>query len=533
MTQATQDIAIGGAALREEAWRQVRNRSWLTFAVLAAILGYLAYAWVAFGVGGLIENARPERAVLLGVDSVKHKVHVEQNLRRGDFTVSVEGERNATYDTPPAWVRRTGDGAEIDLGDGFSAVITGPTVALTVPDYGTITATAHRAGIETQLPDGTIVNALIDGRPTTSLTDGTVIFKRDDGIFETITPQGESIVHPEGIRLEEMLPADLAPDWASVREVKFDARPLISKRVQITRSKIEVHRYFWGWENFWFPFDSELNTLSFWELVGYAIDTPPADPSEAPQQTQGGLRTGLGPSATGSGETSVDGRLHPTMSNFAYIFNTFWTNPEWQHGHVFVALLETIMMAVLGTITAVLLGLPLAFIAAANFTPSMVARFFVRRLFDFVRGIDNLIWSLIFIRAFGLGPLTGALAIAITDMGTLGKLFSEALENVDNKQIEGVRATGANQLQRYRYGVIPQILPVFISQTLYYLESNTRSATVIGALGAGGIGLVLVETMRTARDWENTLYIISLTIIVVVMMDQLSGWLRRRLIQGS
>ena len=225
--------------------------------------------------------------------------------------------------------------------------------------------------------------------------------------------------------------------------------------------------------------------------------------------------------------------LKADRPNWRYIFDTFWNNPDWQHGAVFVALLETILMAVLGTFTAAFVGLPLALLAAANFTPSGTLRFFVRRLFDFVRGIDMLIWSLIFIRAFGLGPLTGALAIAFTDTGTLGKLFSEALENIDNRQAEGVQATGANRMQRYRFGVIPQILPVFLSQGLYYLESNTRSATVIGALGAGGIGLLLVETMRTARDWENTLYIISLTVVVVMLMDSLSGWLRRRLIHGK
>ena len=122
---------------------------------------------------------------------------------------------------------------------------------------------------------------------------------------------------------------------------------------------------------------------------------------------------------------------------------------------------------------------------------------------------------------------------AFTDSGTLGKLVSEALENIDEKQVEGVKATGASRLQTYRFGVIPQILPIFVSQGLYYLESNTRSATVIGALGAGGIGLMLVETMRTSRDWENTLYLIILTIFLVIIMDSLSGWLRRRLIHGK
>ena len=221
------------------------------------------------------------------------------------------------------------------------------------------------------------------------------------------------------------------------------------------------------------------------------------------------------------------------MSNAAYVFQTFWTNPDWQHREVFIAVYETLLMAVLGTLTAILVGLPLAFLAASNFTPSQFLRFGVRRLFDFLRGIDMLIWSLIFIRAFGLGPLTGALAIAFTDTGTLGKLFSEALENIDNKQVDGVTSTGATRLQTYRFGVIPQILPVLVSQGLYYLESNTRSATVIGALGAGGIGLLLVETMKTARDWENTMYIVLITLFVVIAMDTLSSWLRRKLISGG
>jgi phosphonate transport system permease protein len=197
-----------------------------------------------------------------------------------------------------------------------------------------------------------------------------------------------------------------------------------------------------------------------------------------------------------------------------------------------VALLETLLMAVLGTVTAAFVALPLAFFAAQNFSPSIILRFFVRRLFDLLRGIDMLVWSLIFIRAFGLGPLTGTLAIAFTDTGELGKLFSEALENTDEKQVDGVQSTGASKVQVYRFGVIPQILPIFISQTLYYLESNIRSATVIGALGAGGIGLMLVETIRTSRDWENTLYLILLTLFLVIAMDKISGSLRKRLIQG-
>jgi phosphonate transport system permease protein len=267
----------------------------------------------------------------------------------------------------------------------------------------------------------------------------------------------------------------------------------------MSRAKIEVHRYFTGWENFFFPFNSELSSYGLTEILSLVVS---------------------------------EQRLDPERANWKFVFDTFWSNPDWQHGNVFIALLETLLMAVLGTFVAAFVALPLAFLAAKNFSPTGVLRFFIRRFFDFLRGIDMLIWSLIFIRAFGLGPLTGTLAIAFTETGELGKLFSEALENIDKKQVDGVRSTGASKPQVYRFGVIPQILPIFISQSLYYLESNIRSATVIGALGAGGIGLMLVETIRTSRDWENTLYLILLTLVLVIIMDKFSTWLRRRLIQG-
>ncbi|SFH96684.1 phosphonate ABC transporter, permease protein PhnE [Albimonas pacifica] len=425
----------------------VRRRTALTVLAPALALGYLAYAWVAFDVTGLIASARPERAAILATDSVMYKTHVEESLRTGEVEVAIEGERTATYapDALPDWVRVDGETWDVDLGDGWRVTLDGPRMTVEAPGYGTIRVTAQERELLYDLPAG---------------------------------PQ---------------------PDWLRTDPVKFDMRPEIGKRVQASRAKFEIHRYHWGWENFWFPFRSPLWGMSAGEVWSLAW--------------------------------SPD-RLDPAMSNAAFIFDQVWTNPDWMHGEVFKALLETIMMALLGTLVAAFVGLPLAFLAAANFTPSLALRFGVRRLFDLLRGIDMLIWSLIFIRAFGLGPLTGALAIAFTDTGSLGKLFSEALENVDDKQIEGVHSTGASQLQRYRFGVLPQILPVFLSQALYYLESNTRSATVIGALGAGGIGLMLVETMRTSRDWENTLYIIVLTILVVFAMDALSGWLRRRLIQG-
>ncbi|GGB56276.1 phosphonate ABC transporter, permease protein PhnE [Roseibium aquae] len=432
----------------ERVFERVQRRAWITIAAPLAVIAYLTYTWFAFGVPELLERAQPDRAVILATDSVAYKVHVVKDFRRDEVDVAIEGERTATYapDDYPDWVVVDGERIEVDLGQGYLVEIAGQTARFTVPGYGTIVSTAVADGVETQLPPGPV------------------------------------------------------PEWLRDDPRKLDARPSLDRRVQVTRTKIEVHNYFGGWENFWFPFNSQLHGMSIGQLYALAL----------------------------SGD-----RLDPQTSNLWFIVNEFLENPDWQHGHVFVALFETIMMAVLGTITAAAFGLPLAFLAAKNFTPSLILRFTTRRLFDFLRGIDMLIWSLIFIRAFGLGPLTGALAIAFTDTGSLGKLFSEALENIDNKQVEGVRATGASQLQRYRFGVIPQILPVFVSQVLYFLESNTRSATVIGALGAGGIGLVLVETMKTSRDWENTTYIIIMTIVVVIAMDQLSSWLRRKLIEGK
>src|SRR3982750_1880980 len=151
-------------------------------------------------------------------------------------------------------------------------------------------------------------------------------------------------------------------------------------------------------------------------------------------------------------------------------------------------------------------GFPLAFFAARNITPNRLLNQLLKRFFDFLRSIDMLIWALFFTRAFGPGPLAGSGAIFLTETGTLGKIYSEGLENIDDKEREGVTSTGANPMQVQRFGVVPQIVPVLISQTMYQWESNTRGATIIGAVGAGGIGLKLWEAMRTNSNWANVFY---------------------------
>jgi phosphonate transport system permease protein len=215
------------------------------------------------------------------------------------------------------------------------------------------------------------------------------------------------------------------------------------------------------------------------------------------------------------------------------MIQNIWHNSIWRHGDVFWALGETILMAFLGTFGAAMIALPLAFFAATNFAPSKMVRFVIRRLFDFVRGLDALIFTIILSRAFGPGPMTGALAILLTDTGSFGKLFSEALENVDEKQIEGLASTGANAVQRNRFGVLPQVMPILLSQVLYFFESNTRSATIVGAIVGGGIGLLLTQAIQTTADWEKVTYYITLIVLMVVAMDAVSGRIRARLIKGD
>ena len=226
-------------------------------------------------------------------------------------------------------------------------------------------------------------------------------------------------------------------------------------------------------------------------------------------------------------------QLRAGTPNLIAMAQDFWRNSIWHHGEVAWAMFETVLMAFLGTMGAGLVALPLAFLAAPNFTPARVVRQVMRRIFGFLRGVDALIWTIVLSRAFGPGPLTGGLAILLTDTGSFGKLFSEALENVDDKPVEGLRSTGAGALIRNRWAVMPQVNPVILSQLLYDLESNTRSATIIGAITGGGIGLVLVQAIQTQKDREHVAHYIVLIVVVVMLMDWLSGHILARLIGGT
>ncbi len=338
---------------------------------------------------------------------------------------------------------------------------------------------------------------LSDGITTVDLGAGHLVTYDAAGARYVIPGYGTVDIRPEGGKLALTAPLPL-PDWISASDNKVSVTT-DAGRFNYSRSKVETFRYQAGWELWFFTLDSPFHGKGALQLLSLA--------------------------------TTGD-RIDPARTNAAYMLSEFWTNKMWRHGDVAWAMFETILMAFLGTFGAALIALPLGFIAASNMMPVRALRFAFRRVFDFIRGVDALIWTIILSRAFGPGPMTGALAILITDTGSFGKLFSEALENIDEKQVEGVRSTGANALQRARFGVIPQVTPVLLSQVLYYLESNTRSATVIGAIVGGGIGLLLTQAIITQKDWEEVAYYMVLIVLMVMLMDSLSGWLRRRLIKG-
>jgi phosphonate transport system permease protein len=186
---------------------------------------------------------------------------------------------------------------------------------------------------------------------------------------------------------------------------------------------------------------------------------------------------------------------------------------------------ETLAIAFLGTLIAAILSFPLGFMAARNVVANRIVHFLSRRFLDGIRGVDTLIWALIFINVVGLGPFAGILAVAISDIGSFGKLFSEAIETSERKSVEGVVACGGSWTDALRFGVVPQVLPVILSQVLYYFEFNTRSATVIGIVGAGGIGLYLSNEIAQ-QNWDRVAFLILLVLTTVALIDLASSRLR-------
>lgn len=206
------------------------------------------------------------------------------------------------------------------------------------------------------------------------------------------------------------------------------------------------------------------------------------------------------------------GFAHPDLGNWKLYVAQMWL---------------TVQIALWGTVCAIAIAIPLGLAAARNVAPPWVQQP-VRRLLDLLRAVPDLVIGIMFIVAVGLGPLPGVLALAVNTGGVLGKLFSEAVETIDPRPVEGVRATGAAPLQQIVWGVLPQVAPLWTSYALYRFESNARSATVLGLIGAGGIGQLLFESLQSF-NYSETSAIVIVIIVAVSAIDLLSQAMRSRL----
>ena len=207
--------------------------------------------------------------------------------------------------------------------------------------------------------------------------------------------------------------------------------------------------------------------------------------------------------------------------------------PDWSMlPRLWAPALETIQIAIWGTLLSVVLALPLSFVAAGNLHSWHWLRRITRQFLNVIRSINELILALVFVSAVGLGPFPGVLALALHGMGMLAKFFAEAIEEIDDGPLQALRSAGASQLQIIAFGVVPQVITAWIAVVLYRFEVNLRSATVLGMVGAGGLGFELVSSLKLFRYQETATCIIVITVMVIAA-DMASNWLRSRIQQGA
>jgi phosphonate transport system permease protein len=467
-----------------------RIRSILIFAGIAL---YMIYSWWFFSIGQVLVNANWGIAGTYLADWVSYEV-------RPDIKIATDGTMQVVYprysplgpDAKPEWVKIETKMVDrtIDVPAVTQQAAPKKSSSFSFMAPNSAVGSSAEAGARTETRTEEVVSrATVNFNGTTSIAvaDGKV----------AATHAGETLLidldHAAGVTPEGAL-----PEWATQKRPgeKITLAFGMTGWADVDKEKISIHNRFPGWANFIFDTNSPFFNKSLSEVTNLIV----------------------------SGD-----RLDPSRSNLSLAWNNILYNSEWQHLDVWTKLLQTIVMAFVGTLFASIIAFPLCFLAARNITRNGVLNQVTKRLFDFLRSVDMLIWALFFTRAFGPGPLPGMSAIFFTDTGTLGKLYAEALENVDDKQREGVKSVGATPLAVQRFGVVPQVLPVFASQSLYFWESNTRSATIIGAVGAGGIGLKLWEAMRRIPTGKRSAYMVILILIVVFIFDSASNFLRSRL----
>ena len=228
--------------------------------------------------------------------------------------------------------------------------------------------------------------------------------------------------------------------------------------------------------------------------------------------------------------TSYFSRILPRIGVTTFgadVADWYWNITGWLK-----LLLDTVMIAYLGTLIGAGGAVAMSFLAAANLAPTSILRWSIKRVFEFCRTVPDLVFALMFVSAFGLGPLAGILSIAIHSFGTLGKLFTEAIENIDMKPVEGVRSTGGRFMETVRFGALPQVISTFASYALLRFEINVRSGSVVGMVGAGGIGQDLFVAIRKFY-YTDVSAILLMIIVCVAVIDLLTERIRHRLSGGN
>lgn len=469
-----------------------------TALITAGVVLYMIFSWWFFSIGHVLANANWGIAGTYLADWVSYEVRPEIAVAP-DGTMSVSFGRNSPLgdDPSPEWVTLEKETV--------TRTVAAPATAAQVQKPKTASSFSFMAPNAARGADtnSTPQEDAATTRTEEAVTHAVVNFDSSTRIdvaekLVTVTHSGETLVlQVDGA--DNVTPEGPFPSWAIQKRPgeKVTLSFGTTGWAEVEGDEVSIRNRFFGWVNFLFDTNSPFFGKPYSEVASLIV----------------------------SGQ-----RLDPARSNLSLAWNNILYNAEWQHLDVWTKLLQTIVMAFVGTLFASFIAFPLCFLAARNITPSRLTNQFVKRFFDFLRSVDMFIWALFFTRAFGPGPLAGISAIFFTDTGTLGKLYSEALENIDDKQREGVKSVGAAPVAVQRFGVLPQVLPVFASQALYFWESNTRSATIIGAVGAGGIGLKLWEAMRTNSDWENVAYMVLLILMVVFVFDSISNLCRSRLI---
>ena len=220
--------------------------------------------------------------------------------------------------------------------------------------------------------------------------------------------------------------------------------------------------------------------------------------------------------------------LFTDADNMAMFLKDFLKPNFSELDRLILKMIETVQIALWGTVLSIIVGIPCALLSSVNIAPMWIVQP-MRRLMDAARAINELVFAILFVAAVGLGPFAGVMALFIHNLGIIAKLFSEAVEAIDPRPVEGIQATGANRLQQIIYGVIPQVLPLWTSFSLYRFETLVRSATVLGIVGAGGIGFLFYESFRSFQ-YDRASAVIIVIVISVTIIDIISSQIRKRLI---